>query len=90
MNYEYYLIFVIQYSLFFTYYYMRFSKFLEHLIVLCLFVATAGAAYVFIVTIIFNDPTFSGFYSSWQLPMLFALFIDAAYYKHISRINSFS
>jgi hypothetical protein len=68
---------------------MRFNKFLEHLIVSCLFIATVGATYVFIVTIIFNDPTYSGFYSSWQLPMLFALFIDAAYYKHINRINSF-
>ncbi len=68
---------------------MRFNRFLEHLIVLCLFIATAGATHVFIVTIIFNDPTYSGFYSSWQLPMLFALFIDAAYYKHINRINSF-
>ena len=68
---------------------MRLNKFLEHLIVLCLFVATVAATYVFIVTIIFNDPTYSGFYSSWQLPMLFALFIDAAYYKHINRINSF-
>lgn len=66
---------------------MRFHKFLEKLIVLCLFIATLGTTYIFIMTIIFNDTSYSGFYSSWQMPMLFALFIDAAYYKHINRLN---
>jgi len=66
---------------------MRFHKFLEKLIVLCLFIATLGTIYIFIMTIIFNDTSYSGFYSSWQMPMLFALFIDAAYYKHINRLN---
>jgi hypothetical protein len=67
---------------------MHFNKFLEKLIVLCLFIATVGTTYVFIVTMIFGDTSFTGFYSSWQMPMLFALFIDAAYYKHISRVGS--
>jgi hypothetical protein len=68
--------------------YMRFHKILEKLIVLCLFIATVGTTYVFIATIIFGDKSYSGFYSSWQMPMLFALFIDAAYYKHINRVNA--
>ena len=68
--------------------YMRFHKILEKLIVLCLFIATVGTTYVFIATIIFGDTSYSGFYSSWQMPMLFALFIDAAYYKHINRVNA--
>lgn len=67
---------------------MRFNQFLEKLIILCLFIATVGTAYIFIVTIIFNDSTYAGFYSSWQFPMLMAIFIDAAFYKHINRLNS--
>lgn len=67
--------------------YMRFNKLLERIIILCLFIATVGTAYVFVVTIIFGDTTYSGFYSSWQMPMLLALFVDAAYYKHISRLK---
>ena len=67
--------------------YMRFHKFLEKLIVLCLFIATLGTAYIFVATIILGDASYSGFYSSWQMPMLLALFIDAAYYKHINRLN---
>jgi len=53
---------------------------------LSLFVATIGAAYVFIITIIFKQTTFSGFYNTWQFPMLLAMFIDSAFYEHISRL----
>jgi len=68
--------------------YMRFNKLLEKIIILCLFIATVGTAYIFMVTIIFNQSTYAGFYSSWQFPMLMALFIDASFYKHLSRLNS--
>lgn len=67
---------------------MRFNKLLETIIILCLFIATVGTAYIFVVTIIFNEPTYAGFYSSWQFPMLLAIFIDAAFYKHLNRLNS--
>ena len=67
---------------------MRFSKVLERTIILSLFIATICTAYILIVTILFNDPTYSGFFSSWQFPMLMALFIDAVYYKRINRLNS--
>ena len=67
---------------------MRFSLILETIIVLSLLIATLGTAYVFIITVIFKQNTYAGFYTSWQFPMLLALFIDAAYYKHISKINT--
>ena len=56
-------------------------------ILLSLFVATIGTAYVFIITIVFKQTSFSGFYSSWQFPTLLAIFIDSAYYKHINQIG---
>ena len=66
---------------------MRLTKILEYIIVLSLFIATLGTAIVFIDTVILQDSTFAGFYSSWQFPMLLALFIDAAYYKHLNRLQ---
>ena len=62
---------------------MPFNKFLEYLIILCLFIATLGTGYIFIVSIIFRDTTYAGFYSSWQFPMLLAIITDATYYKYI-------
>jgi len=67
---------------------MPFNKFLEYLILVCLFIATLGTGYIFIVSIIFRDDTYAGFYSSWQFPMLFAIFIDSAFYKHLNRLSS--
>lgn len=67
---------------------MPFNKFLEYLILLCLFIATLGTGYIFIVSIIFRDTTYAGFYSSWQFPMLFAIFIDSAFYKHLNRLST--
>lgn len=61
---------------------------LETLIVGCLLIATLGTGYIFIVTIFFKDATYAGFYSSWQFPMLVAIFIDAAFYEHLSRLKS--
>ena len=54
---------------------------------LALFIAAMGTGYIFVATIVFKDTTYAGFYNSWQFPMLLAIFIDAAYYKHISRIS---
>jgi hypothetical protein len=65
---------------------MRFNKLLEKTILLCLFIATLGTGYIFIVTIIFKDLTYSGFFNSWQFPMLVAIFIDTAYYKHLRNL----
>jgi hypothetical protein len=69
-------------------YNMKFNKLLETIIILCLFIATIGTAYIFIVTIILGNTTYAGFYSSWQFPMLVAIFIEAAFYKHLNKLNS--
>jgi hypothetical protein len=66
---------------------MRFKKLVEFTILIALFIAVIGTAYVFIVTIIFNDGTFVGFFNTWHFPMLLAIFIDIAYYKHINRLK---
>ena len=66
---------------------MRFRNFLVRLILLALLVAVIGTGYIFVASIVFKDTTYSGFYNSWQFPMLLAIFIDAAYYKHISRMS---
>jgi hypothetical protein len=65
---------------------MPFNKLLETIIVLCLFISTVGTAYIFVVTLFFNDSTYSGFFTSWQFPMLLAIFIDSAFYKHINKL----
>lgn len=66
---------------------MPFNKILETIILLSLFIATLGTAYIFVVTIIFKDHnTYAGFYNSWQFPMLMAIFIDATYYNDLNRI----
>jgi len=69
------------------YCYMRFRSLLVRLILLALLVAVIGTGYIFVATIIFKDTTYAGFYNSWQFPMLLAIFIDAAYYKHISIVS---
>jgi hypothetical protein len=66
---------------------MRFRSLVVRLILLALLVAVIGTGYIFVATIIFKDTTYAGFYNSWQFPMLLAIFIDAAYYKHISSIS---
>lgn len=63
------------------------NKLLEQIMLLALLVATILSGYVFIVTIILKQTTYAGFFSSWQFPMLVAIFIDAAFYKHISRLS---
>jgi len=64
---------------------MSFSKSLENLITLSLFIATMGALYIFIETVVYQKKTYIGFYNSWQLPMLFALFVDSIDYNHLRR-----
>ncbi len=58
------------------------GKTLENLISICLFIATMGALYIFIETIILKKTTYVGFYNSWQFPMLMALFIDSIGYNY--------
>jgi len=54
---------------------------------IALFIAVIGTGYIFIVSIIFKDKSYAGFYNSWQFPMLLAIFIDAAFYDHIDKMS---
>ena len=68
--------------IFFIIYYMKYySDYLKQLIVICLFIAMLGTGYIFMLTIVFNDKTYLGFFNSWQFPMLFAIYIDTAYHQ---------
>jgi hypothetical protein len=55
----------------------------EKVMQVSLFIATLGAFYVMVVTVVFQDKSFAGFFNSWQFPMIFAVFVDASYYRHI-------
>lgn len=57
------------------------------LVLIALFIAVIGTGYIFIVSIIFKDKSYAGFYNSWQFPMLLAIFIDAAFYDHIDKMS---
>jgi hypothetical protein len=65
---------------------MKFNKLVEYLVLFGLFLAVLGSGYIFVVSIIFKERTFAGFFNTWQFPMLLAIFIDSAYYKHVSRL----
>lgn len=65
---------------------MNFNKLVELLVLFGLFLAVLGSGYIFIVSIIFKEKTFAGFFNTWQFPMLLAIFIDSAYYKHVNRL----
>jgi len=67
--------------------FMRSTTWLESIIIGCLLVATIGTGYIFFVSIILRRDTYSGFYNSWQFPMLLAIFIDTAFYKHVNKLS---
>ena len=66
---------------------MKFNKAVEVTILAALLIAVLGTAYVFVVTIVLNDGGFVGFFNTWHFPMLLAMFIDIAFYKHINRLK---
>jgi hypothetical protein len=66
---------------------LNINKFVEQAVLLGLFVAVIGSAYIFIVTIIFRETAFAGIFNTWHFPMLLAIFIDISFYKHISALR---
>ena len=66
---------------------MDYNKTIEQVVLLGLLIAVIGTGYVFIITIIFKEKSFAGFFNTWQFPMLLAIFIDVAFYKHVSEIS---
>lgn len=67
---------------------LPFSKMIELIVIVSLFVATLGTGFIFFETIILRKHTYAGFYSSWQFPMLVAILIDSTLYKHINKLNA--
>ena len=66
----------------------NFTKFVEQSVLLGLFIAVVGSAYIFIVTIIFHETSFAYIFNTWHFPMLLAIFIDIAFYKHLSALRT--
>jgi hypothetical protein len=66
---------------------MDYNKAIEQAVLLGLLIAVIGTGYVFIMTIIFKEKSFAGFFNTWQFPMLLAIFIDVAFYEHVSKIS---
>ena len=66
---------------------MKFTKIVEFTILIALLVAVIGTAYIFIVTIVFSESEFIGFFNTWHFPMLLAIFIDIAFYKHLNLLK---
>jgi hypothetical protein len=66
---------------------MDYNKAVEQAVLLGLLIAVIGTGYVFIMTIIFKEKSFAGFFNTWQFPMLLAIFIDVAFYEHVSKIS---
>jgi hypothetical protein len=66
----------------------NFNTFVEKAVLLGLFIAVVGSAYIFIVTIIFREIAFASIFNTWHFPMLLAIFIDIAFYKHLSALRT--
>ena len=66
---------------------MNFDKIIQYVTLVSLLIATIGFAYIFIITIILKSSRFAGFYDTWQFPMLLAILIDTAFYKHIDKLT---
>jgi hypothetical protein len=52
---------------------------LQSLFVLCLFVALLLSFYFFIDILVFKKKNHSKIFSTWQFPMLLAIFVDTIY-----------
>jgi len=59
----------------------------EKLVLISLLVSVIGSGYIFVVSIFLQQTSFAGFFNTWHFPMLLAIFIDIAFYKHINRMN---
>ena len=55
------------------------NTFLQKLFVICLFIALLLSFYFFIDVIIFKKKDNSKIFSTWQFPMLLAIFVDTIY-----------
>jgi hypothetical protein len=63
-------------------------RLIETIVLIGLFIALLGSGYIFVVSIFLQQTTFADFFNTWHFPMLLAIFIDMACYKHINRLYS--
>jgi len=52
---------------------------------ICLFGALIISFYFFIDVLVFKNKKYSNIFSTWQFPMLLAIFIDTFYHLHIKK-----
>jgi low affinity Fe/Cu permease len=57
------------------------DELIKYIFVISTGLATICALYIFLATIVWKEKGFVGFHNNWQLPMVFALLIDALYYE---------
>ena len=55
------------------------NTFLQKLFVICLFIALLLSFYFFIDVLVFKKKYHSKIFSTWQFPMLLAIFVDTIY-----------
>ena len=65
---------------------MHFTKLVENIVLISLLVALLGSGYIFFVSIFLREVAFAGFFNTWHFPMLLAIFIDIAFYKHLNML----
>jgi len=58
---------------------MEKKSLLQNIFLLCLFTALLLSFYFFIDTLVFKNKEHSPIFSTWQFPMLLALFVDTIY-----------
>lgn len=55
------------------------NTFLQNLLIFCLFIALLVSFYFFIEVLVFKKKDHSKIFSTWQFPMLLAIFVDTIY-----------
>ena len=65
---------------------MNFNQFIKNILLFFLFGATITAGYIFCVTIFLKSNAYSGYFDSWQFPMLLAILVEIIYYKQLNKL----
>lgn len=58
---------------------MNNSTLIQNIFIICLFIALLLSFYFFIDTLIFKNKDNSKIFSTWQFPMILAIYVDTIY-----------
>jgi hypothetical protein len=58
---------------------MNNSILIQNIFIICLFIAVLISFYFFIDTLVFKNKSNSKIFSTWQFPMLLAIYVDTIY-----------